>query len=427
MIAGLPVRVQPLLCVLRGGRAALVGEYMSGVVTVSELTGYIANLIGGDNALRNVAVRGEVSNFKRYSSGHCYFNLKDRGAIIPCVMFRSSAARMRFQPGDGMQVIASGSVNVYADGGKYQLYVSSMTPDGIGDLAAAFEQLKERLAGEGLFDEAHKKLLPLYPVTIGIVTSPTGAVLRDIFRVSKLRFPGIRLALKPVQVQGAGSAEQIAAAIDFFNERYPVDVLIVGRGGGSMEDLWSFNEEVVVRAIYRSRIPVISAVGHETDFTLADFVADKRAATPSQAAEFAVRDAGELVRHLQGLQLRMKGSLRRQLDSRRARVLGLTGRPVFRQPALMLQQRQQKADMLRERLVCAAGLCIKNNRQLVGHLIDKLELVNPAGVLRRGYGLPQKSDGTIISSIDKISMDEIVSVRVADGAFRARVTEIEGV
>ena len=204
---------------------------MSGVVTVSELTGYIANLIGGDNALRSVAVRGEISNFKRYSSGHCYFNLKDRGAIIPCVMFRGSAARMRFQPGDGMQVIASGSVNVYTDGGKYQLYVSSMTPDGIGDLAAAFEQLKERLAGEGLFDEAHKKPLPLYPGTIGIVTSPTGAVLRDIFRVSKLRFPGIRLALKPVQVQGAGSAEQIAAAIDFFNERYTVDVLIVGRGG----------------------------------------------------------------------------------------------------------------------------------------------------------------------------------------------------
>ena len=395
---------------------------MSGVVTVSELTGYIANLIGGDNALRSVAVRGEISNFKRYSSGHCYFNLKDRGAIIPCVMFRGSAARMRFQPGDGMQVIASGSVNVYTDGGKYQLYVSSMTPDGIGDLAAAFEQLKERLAGEGLFDEAHKKPLPLYPGTIGIVTSPTGAVLRDIFRVSKLRFPGIRLALKPVQVQGAGSAEQIAAAIDFFNERYTVDVLIVGRGGGSMEDLWSFNEEVVVRAIYRSRIPVISAIGHETDFTLADFVADRRAATPSQAAEFAVRDAGELARHLQGLQLRMRGSLRRQLENGRAHLASLMERPVLRQPGLMLQQRQQKADMLRERLVSATGMCIRNNRQMVGHLMDKLGLVNPAGILRRGYGLPRKSDGTIISSIDKISVNEIVSVRVADGEIgRAHV------
>ena len=280
---------------------------------------------------------------------------------------------------------------------------------------------------EGLFDEAHKQPLPLYPKRIGIVTSPTGAVLRDIFRVSKLRFPGIQLVLKPVQVQGTGSAEQIAAAIDFFNEKYPVDVLIVGRGGGSMEDLWSFNEEIVVRAIYRSRIPVISAVGHETDFTLADFVADRRAATPSQAAEFAVRDAGELARYLAGLERRMAVSTRNFLDSRYRRIDDLMGRQVFRQPKLMLAQRQQGADMLRERLIAAACTELKNRRQRICHLIDKLELVNPAGVLRRGYGLVQRQDGTVVSSIGKVSVDDVVKIKVADGSLEACVTQIEEV
>ena len=400
---------------------------MSAAVTVSELTRYLANLIGGDSALRNVAVTGEISNFKRYSSGHCYFNLKDRGAIIPCVMFRSHASRMRFQPGDGMQVIASGGVNVYAEGGKYQLYVSSMVPEGIGDLAAAFEQLKARLAGEGLFDEARKKPLPLYPRRIGIVTSPTGAVLRDIFRVSKLRFPGIRLVLKPVQVQGAGAAEQIAAAIDFFNEQYPVDVLIVGRGGGSMEDLWSFNEEIVVRAIYRSRIPVISAVGHETDFTLADFAADRRAATPSQAAEFAVRDAGELARYLAGLERRMTVSVRNFLASRHGRVADLMGRQVFRQPKLMLAQRQQGTDLLRERLIAATASEITRRRQQVCHLVDKLELVNPAGVLRRGYGIVQRQDGAVVSSVEQVNMGDVVKVSLSDGYLEAFVTKTKEV
>lgn len=400
---------------------------MSGAVTVSELTSYIANLIGGDNALRNVAVTGEISNFKRYSSGHCYFNLKDREAIIPCVMFRGNAVRLKFQPEDGLQVTASGGVSVYTDGGRYQLYVSGMTPSGIGDLAAAFAQLKERLAREGLFDEARKKPLPPYPSVIGIVTSPAGAVLRDIFRVAKRRFPAVRLALKPVQVQGNGAAEQIAGAIDFFNRRYPVDVLIVGRGGGSIEDLWAFNEEAVVRAVYRSEIPVISAVGHETDFTLTDFAADRRAATPSQAAELAVCDAGELARYLLGMRLSMRGGLRRQLENRRARLMGLMSRPVLRQPELLLAQRQQRTDLLRERLAGAAALYVKNSRQRIGHLVDKLELVNPVGLLRRGYGLAQKADGTVVSTIDRISLDEIVSVRVSDGSFKARVTEIKEV
>ena len=302
-----------------------------------------------------------------------------------------------------------------------------MAADGIGDLAAAFEQLKEKLAGEGLFDAAHKKNLPVYPKKIGIVTSPSGAVLRDIYRVAKRRFPAVQLVLKPVQVQGEGSSEQIAAAIDFFSRQYPVDVLIVGRGGGSIEDLWAFNEEIVVRAIFRSRIPVISAVGHETDFTLADFAADKRAATPSQAAELAVRDIREISGQLDSMKLRMRNSLRRRLETRAARLQGLLQRTVMSQPKSMLAERHQRLDMLRERLRQGAGRQLKERRQRIAHLTDKLELVNPLGILRRGYGLVQKKDGAVVSSINSLAADEIIRVQVSDGAFAARVTSIEEV
>lgn len=398
---------------------------MARVVSVTELTKYLASLLGGDSALKSLVVRGEISNFKRYSSGHCYFVLKDQGAIIPCVMFKSSAQGMRFQPKDGMQVLASGSINVYAEGGKYQLYVRNMAPDGVGDLALAFEQLKERLTQEGLFGEAHKQSLPQYPKTIGIVTSPTGAVLRDIYRVSKGRFPAIKLVLKPVQVQGSGAAEQIAAAIDFFNERYPVDVLIVGRGGGSMEDLWSFNEEVVVRAIYRSRIPIISAVGHETDFTLADFAADKRAATPSQAAEFAVRDVREINGYLQQLRQRMAGALQNQVQHKRLQLQALLNSTALKQPHGLLEYRQQRADLLRERLQLSIERQLQERKQHVYHLMEKLELVNPMAVLRRGYGLVKDQQGKLITDIDKVMQDDIVSVQLAAGRLKARVLKVE--
>lgn len=400
---------------------------MSKLVTVSELTRYLSNLIAGDAALRSIAVTGEISNFKCYASGHCYFNLKDKGAIIPCVMFKGNAQRMRFNPKDGMQVIAAGSVNVYADGGRYQLYVYNMSPDGIGDLAAAFEQLKEKLTAEGLFDAAHKQSLPVYPKTIGIVTSSSGAVLRDIYRVSKRRFPAVQLILKPVQVQGNGAAEQIAAALDFFNAKYPVDVLIVGRGGGSLEDLWAFNEEAVVKAIFRSKIPVISAVGHETDFTLADFVADQRAATPSQAAELAVRDIREINAQLMGINTRLRNSVKRQLDMHRGKLQGLMNRQVLMQPKSMLNMRYQRIDMLRERLGQSTLRQLAARRQKIAHLLEKLELVNPAGVLRRGYSLTQASNGKVVSSIKDIAIDKNIRIQVSDGAFQACVTSIEEV
>lgn len=400
---------------------------MSKVVAVGELTRYLANLISGDRALRNLAVKGEISNFKQYASGHCYFNLKDAQGIIPCVMFRSSASRLRFRPEDGMAVIAVGAVNVYVEGGRYQLYVNDMLPDGVGDLAMAFEQLKARLSQEGLFDQEHKKPLPIYPATIGIVTSPSGAVLRDIYRVSKRRFPGIRLVLKPVQVQGAGAAEQIAQAVDFFNAHYPVDVLIVGRGGGSLEDLWAFNEEVVVRAIYNSAIPVISAVGHETDFTLADFVADERAATPSQAAEMAVRDGQEIAGQLLSLQTRLRNSAVQQLDIRHKGIVHLLSRPVMENPHLMLEQRMERLDNLAARLGQSGNQQLKQQVQHLTHLMDKLELMNPMNTLRRGYGMVRSKDNRVIATIQEVQAGDRIQVELQDGIIHAQAVALEEV
>ncbi len=400
---------------------------MSKVVTVGELTRYLANLISGDRALRNLAVKGEISNFKQYASGHCYFNLKDAQGIIPCVMFRNSAARLRFRPEDGMAVIAAGAVNVYVDGGRYQLYVDNMLPDGIGDLAMAFEQLKARLSQEGLFEPEHKKPLPVYPTTIGIVTSPSGAVLRDIYRVSKRRFPNIKLVLKPVQVQGAGAAEQIAQAVEFFNAKYPVDVLIVGRGGGSLEDLWAFNEEAVVRAIYHSDIPVISAVGHETDFTLADFVADQRAATPSQAAEMAVRDAQEIAVQLDSLQARLRSSALHQLNIRQKYLDSLMSRSVMKNPHLMLEQRTERLDNLVERLGKNSQLLLKQHEQHLLHLMDKLELINPMNTLRRGYGMVRDENNQIVTTVRNIKAGEDICVDIHDGKIYAQVRSLEEV
>lgn len=400
---------------------------MSKVVAVGELTRYLANLISGDRALRNLAVKGEISNFKQYASGHCYFNLKDAQGIIPCVMFRSSASRLRFRPEDGMAVIAAGSVNVYVEGGRYQLYVNNMLPDGVGDLAMAFEQLKARLSQEGLFDQEHKKPLPIYPATIGIVTSSSGAVLRDIYRVSKRRFPGIRLVLKPVQVQGAGAAEQIAQAVDFFNAHYLVDVLIVGRGGGSLEDLWAFNEEVVVRAIYNSAIPVISAVGHETDFTLADFVADKRAATPSQAAEMAVRDGQEIAAQLLSLQTRLRNSAVQQLDIRRKGIEHLLTRPVMENPHLMLEQRMERLDNLAARLGQSGSQQLKQQVQHLTHLMDKLELMNPMNTLKRGYGMVRSKDNRVIATIQEVQAGDRIQVELQDGIIHAQAVALEEV
>lgn len=391
--------------------------------SVSDVTKYIKGMFSRETLLRDILVRGELSNFKCYASGHCYFTLKDAAASMKCVMFRSMAQKLRFRPGDGMKVIAGGNVSVYERDGIYQLYVESLVPQGTGDLALAFAQLKERLAAEGLFDAAHKKPLPAFPRKIGIVTSPSGAVLRDIYKVSKRRNPGVQLVLFPSQVQGDGAAEQVAAGIRFFNERYPVDVLIVGRGGGSIEDLWAFNEEVAVRAIFASDIPVISAVGHETDVTLADFVSDMRAATPSQAAELAVPDVLELQRHIRNLQARMDGMVRHRVQVKRSHLERCCRSVFLRNPQQLLSQRQQRLDEAVRRLASSARARLGGMQHRFEVQLEKLDTLNPARVLRRGYSIVEHENG-FLHSIREVHVGSRLRLILADGELRAAVDRI---
>lgn len=394
------------------------------VHSVSDVTRYIKGMFEGEAILSDLVIRGEVSNFKRYPSGHCYFTLKDAGASMKCVMFNGYARSLRFTPENGMQVIAGGSVSVYERDGAYQLYVNALTPEGAGALALAFEQLKEKLHAEGLFDEAHKRPLPRFPRRIGIVTSSAGAVLRDIHKVAKRRWPSVQLILCPVLVQGTEAAGQIAAAIRFFNEKYPVDVLIVGRGGGSAEDLWAFNEEPVVRAIYASRIPVISAVGHETDTTLADFVSDRRAATPSQAAEFAVPDADELRQYADGLLLRLHAGRTRQMEQRSMRLRTLLDRPWYRNPKLLLAVPMQRTDRALERLHHAAKDGRTNARHRLELVLKRLELLNPVQILYRGFSVVEK-DGKTVTRSKELAADDLLTITFADGKVSAVVAAKE--
>ena len=390
---------------------------------VSDVTRFIKNMFDHEALLQNIMVRGEISNFKLYASGHGYFVLKDDKATLRCVLFRRWAEQLPFLPENGMQIIAAGNISVYERDGVYQLYVERVIPDGAGALAAAYEQLKARLSGEGLFDAERKKPLPPFPKTIGVVTSPSGAVLRDIFRVAKRRWPRVRLVLYPAAVQGEEAAAQVAAGILFFNEMYPVDVLIVGRGGGSAEDLWAFNEEIVVRAVATSRIPVISAVGHETDYTLADFAADVRAATPSQAAELAVPDREELRRHVAGLQARVENARDGWMKAKRARLAALTRQSFFREPQRFLRFFRQRLDTVEERFQRLTEKWHTAKRQRLTSAIEKMELLSPVRVLRRGYGIISTPDGDVIRSIRQIRPEENVEVMLADGRFKARVTE----
>ena len=390
------------------------------VHSVSDVNRYLKDLLAGEPLLQGISVRGEISNFKQYPSGHCYFTLKDTNSALKCVMFRSRAQYLRFLPQNGMQVVAGGSIAVYERDGVYQLYVDSLLPEGTGDLALAFEQLKEKLAAEGLFDPARKQPLPAFPKKIGVVTSSAGAVLRDIFRVSKRRWPGIQLVLYPVQVQGEGAAEQIARGIDFFAEEYAVDVIIAGRGGGSMEDLWAFNEEPVVRAIAACPVPLISAVGHETDFTLADFAADVRAATPSQAAELAVPDRSEVMRQVENLTGQLTRQVQRELALRRQRLEGLLNNRVMREPQSMLAERRQRLDFLLAGLQRTAKAELQSKQHKLGLILNRLAAINPAAVMGRGYGIVTKQD-KLVSSIQTVEIDDELQLTFTDGHVQAKV------
>ena len=393
------------------------------VLSITQLNEYIKSRLEADPLLTQVAVRGEISNYKLYPSGHHYFTLKDEGAALKCVMFKGNALRLRFRPENGMKIIAMGRVSVFPRDGAYQLYCTAMAMDGIGDLHAAFEQLKKKLAAQGLFDPAHKKPLPKYPGTIGIITSSAGAAVHDMLRILRKRYPLTQVKLLPVRVQGAEAPGEIAAAIRYANYYKLADLLIVGRGGGSIEDLWAFNEEVVARAIYDSQIPVISAVGHEPDVTISDFVADLRAATPSNAAELAVPDRESLSQTLDAMSTAMASALNRQLRSARQHLNVLSRSAALQSPTGYLEQRRQSLSGLKTRLVSAQSQNISLKKHRYVALTSKLDAMSPLKVLTRGYAITQKDDGTMLRSVSQVASGDHIQIRLQDGALIARITD----
>ena len=395
------------------------------VLSITQLNEYIRGKIDEDVLLNGIAVRGEISNYKVYPSGHHYFTLKDEAASLKCVMFKGNAMRLRFRPGNGMKVIAMGKISVYPRDGVYQLYCTAMAMDGIGDLYAAFEQLKAKLAAQGLFDPAHKKPIPRYPATIGIITSSAGAAIHDMLRILRKRYPLTEVRLLPVRVQGAEAPGEIAAAIQYANHHQLADLLIVGRGGGSIEDLWAFNDEWVAYAIYESRIPVISAVGHEPDVTISDFVADLRAATPSNAAELAVPDQDALRQTLDSASASMAASLQRQLKNARQHLDVLSRSPALKSPTGYLDQKRKSIELLRNRLISGQTRIVEGkNRQFVG-LTAKLDAMSPLKVLTRGYAMARTDGGEVVKSIRQVQPGDIIRVTLSDGNLTAAVTEKE--
>ena len=391
------------------------------ILSVGQINDYIKNKLDNDPGLRNIAIRGELSNYKVYPSGHHYFTIKDGTGAMKCVMFKSAAMRLRFRPENGMQVIAMGSITVYVRDGVYQLYCTGMVMDGIGDLYAAFEQLKTKLAAQGLFDPAHKKPLPRLPGTIGIITSSAGAAVHDMLRILRKRYPLTQVKLLPVRVQGVEAPAEIAGAIAYANHHKLADLLIVGRGGGSIEDLWAFNDEMVARAIYDSKIPVISAVGHEPDVTISDFVADLRAATPSNAAELAVPDQDALRQNLDEMQNAMAVAMQTKIDRAGERLANLANRPVLKSPLASFESRRKALELMEKRLIAAQSGNVARTRQRFVAQVSKLDAMSPLKVLTRGYAMVAKEDGTIVRSVHDVKPKEPIAVRVSDGTIVATV------
>ena len=393
------------------------------IITVTQINEYIRSMMDGDRLLSSVAIKGEISNYKLYPSGHHYFTLKDEGGALRCVMFKGNALRMKFRPENGMKIIAMGKISVFPRDGAYQLYCTGLVLDGVGDLYAAFEQLKAKLQAQGLFDPAHKQPLPKFPGTIGIITSSAGAAVHDMLRILRKRYPLTKVLLLPVRVQGVEAPGEIAAAIRYANHYRLADLLIVGRGGGSIEDLWAFNDELVARAIYDSQIPVISAVGHEPDVTISDFVADLRAATPSNAAELAVPDQDALRQTLDQLSVAMATAMNRQIKMRRQHLDVLAGSAALQSPEGYLQQRRKAVEMLQNRLISAQNMQLSKKQQRFIAMTAKLDAMSPLKVLTRGYAMAQKDGGEIVRSVSQINPGDAVRVSLADGAFTATVTD----
>ena len=397
---------------------------MSEIYEVSQITNYIKYLFDDDRALSYLFIRGEISNYRRYPSGHHYFSLKDSKAAIHCTMFSRDASRLRFQPEDGMKVIIGGNITVYPKNGEYRLYCREMTPDGVGDLHVAFEQLKARLQKEGLFDQSRKKELPEFPHRIGVITSSAGAAVHDILRILKKRYPLCEVKLLAVQVQGEEAPGEIAAAIRYANLFQVADLLIVGRGGGSMEDLWAFNEEIVARAIAVSDIPVISAVGHEPDVTISDFVADLRAATPSNGAELAVPDQTELRQKIADQKKLLITLMQRKLHQERQRITALSQSHSLKTPMNYVNDRRVQMDYMQRRLCAASANLVGRKKERFVRLAAKLDAMSPLKVLGRGYCMTMDREGHLIKTIENVHENDEITVGLADGKARALVQEV---
>jgi len=393
------------------------------IFTVKEINNYIKSILDHDVILSNLFIKGEISNYKLHSSGHAYFTLKDNDSKMKCVMFKGSAGKLKFMPEDGMAVVVQGYLSVYERDGNYQLYAMDMIPEGIGALYKAYEQLKQKLSALGYFDEINKKPLPYLPKSVGVVTSGTGAAVRDIISIIRRRNPLVNIILYPVQVQGDGAAKEIAQGIQYFNTKKNVDVIIAGRGGGSIEELWAFNEEVTAHAIFKSEIPVVSAVGHETDFTIADFVADLRAATPSAAAELVVPDKQALAGRLNQSLYMLNNYMNKSLQEKRIKVEYISKGNAFRQIEQKIHNLMQNVDMCSKSMNTSMLQLLSNNKNKLVNNIEKLDILNPASVLLRGYSFTSLR-GRIITSIGELSVGDKLEVELKDGSVEAEINNI---
>ena len=390
------------------------------VLSVTELNKYIKDKIATDELLNNVLIKGEISNFKHHYTGHMYFTLKDDNSLIKCIMFKSYTTNLKFVPKDGMEVLAFGTISVFERDGVYQLYCKAMQEDGLGSLYKAYEELKDKLEKEGLFDERYKKQLPKMPKVIGVLTSNTGSVIKDIINVSTRRNPNVYIRLYPVPVQGEGAGEKIAEAIKIMNDKKLADVLILARGGGSLEDLWPFNEEVVARAIHESELPIVSAVGHETDFSISDFVADLRAPTPSAAAELVVPNVAEIGQKLDVYNLRLKNALKKKIDIMKMRYEKCMKSRIYTDPLRNINDQYLKLDIIIKNMTNSVLTKLQKSKTEAATNITKLDTLSPLKTLSRGYSIIQKDDKVIKSSKD-LKQDDIISIRLQDGAKDAKI------
>ena len=395
-------------------------KYENIAITVSDLNKYIKNKIADDEYLNNILVKGEISNFKNHYTGHMYFTLKDENSLIKCIMFKTYAQKLNFMPKDGMKVIVLGGVSVFERDGVYQIYVKTMQESGLGDLFTKYQELKNKLEKEGLFSQEQKKPIPMMPKVIGVLSSSTGAVIKDIINVSTRRNPNVHIRLLPVPVQGEGAAEKIAYGIEYMNKNNLADVLILARGGGSLEDLWPFNEEIVAHSIYNSKIPIISAVGHETDFTIADFVADLRAPTPSAAAELAVPDIFEIKQKIEVCQNRLKNALLKKVEIMKLRYEKCMTSSIFKEPTRKINENYIKLDMYINNLLNIIKTKQEQEKSRYVELVAKLDALSPLKTLTRGYSITLKN-GKIIKSIKELEQGDIVDIRLLDGKKQAQI------